>query len=75
MTDKEHEVYMDCDEMSPEFFANNPKAAAQVEKTVAERTQASMTPDPMRPERADEGVNLEQLNDMINGLVSAMKGE
>ena len=24
---------------------------------------------------ADEGINLEQLKDMINGLVNAMKGE
>lgn len=67
-----------CDAQSPASFANNPAAAAHVANVVGTQTAAeNIDARSIAPEAApaDEGINLNQLKDMIDGLVKAMKGE
>ena len=62
-----------CDAASPASFANNSQAAAHVGNVMASQAPEQAVRAPELAE--DQGVNLEQLKDMINGLVQAMKGE
>ena len=67
-----------CDAQSPASFAKNPAAAAHAVYVAGTQTASqnidcrNMTPQMVSTE---EGINLEQLKEMINGLVNAMKGE
>ena len=67
-----------CDSQSPASFAKNPAAAAHAAYVTGTQTASenidcrNMAPQTVSTE---EGINLEQLKDMINGLVNAMKGE
>ena len=67
-----------CDAQSPASFAKNPAAAAHAAYVTGTQTASenidcrNMAPQTVSTE---EGINLEQLKDMINGLVNAMKGE
>jgi acetaldehyde dehydrogenase (acetylating) len=63
-----------CDVQSPASFANNPAAAAHA-ASVAGTQIAAENIDSRNIASSEEGINLEQLKDMINGLVNAMKGE
>ena len=63
-----------CDVQSPASFANNPAAAAHA-ASVAGTQIAAENIDSRNMASSEEGINLEQLKDMINGLVNAMKGE
>ncbi len=63
-----------CDAQSPASFVRNPMAAAHA-ACVAGTQTVSEDIDSRKMASADEGINLEQLKDMINGLVNAMKGE
>ncbi len=63
-----------CDIQSPASFANNPLAAAHA-ASVAGAQIAAENIDSRNMASSEEGINLEQLKDMINGLVNAMKGE
>ncbi len=63
-----------CDAQSPASFVRNPMAAAHA-ACVAGTQTVSEDIDSRKMASSDEGINLEQLKDMINGLVNAMKGE
>lgn len=63
-----------CDSQSPASFARNPMAAAHAASVTSAQT-AAQSIDTRNTSVTEEGINLEQLKDMINGLVNAMKGE
>ena len=63
-----------CDSQSPASFARNPMAAAHAASVTSAQT-AAQSIDTRNTSATEEGINLEQLKDMINGLVNAMKGE
>ncbi len=63
-----------CDAQSPASFVRNPMAAAHA-ACVTGTQVADKNIDSRNMASTEEGINLEQLKDMINGLVSAMKGE
>lgn len=65
-----------CDAQSPASFANNPSAAAHAANVTAIQTVSSdIDTRTIGQSSSDEGINLEQLKSMIDGLVKAMKGE
>lgn len=65
------------DAMSPSYFANNPKAAEHVSNVLASQTVDSnnCSNNAQPAGNAGGGIDMNELKSMIDGIVSAMKGE
>lgn len=66
-----------CDANSPASFARTPQARAHIDTVLSSQAVQQERSGAVAPESApaDPGINAEQLKDMIDSLVKAMKGE